>query len=204
MHRSFLPTALLLTIFGLTSCVVPTQVRELQSVQAGKIYAGPILNITSPNSEGWYLLKSNPSGMAFSRHGSKAGDSFAAQVLIFNPPKTNSPEEFEALIVKGAQRDAETDRFSTTSFTHQFSSSRGYPCVQMKNISKDRHAQTGGNKSETLVMQNEHLYCRHPVQKNIGFAITYSHRGKDLHPNFENEAHSFIKGIQVPNNAASK
>ncbi|MEW6312692.1 MAG: hypothetical protein AB1513_01390 [Pseudomonadota bacterium] len=204
MSRSLLTAALSLAIVALSSCTVPTQVSESQNVPPGKVYAGPILNIAAPNSEGWQLLKSDPSGMAFARRGSASGESFAAQVAIFDPPQTNSPEEFEALIVKGAQSDAETERFSTKSFIHQFTSSRGYPCVQMKNISEDRQAEIGPNKTETLVMQNEHLYCRHPAQKNIGFAITYSHRGKDLHPDFENEAQSFIEGVQVPKNPTSK
>lgn len=204
MFHPLLTAALSLAIVGLSSCAVPTQVRESQNVPPGKVYSGPTLNIAAPNSEGWQLLKSDPSGMAFARRGSASGESFAAQVTIFDPPQTNSPEEFEALIVKGAKSDAETDRFSTKSFTHQFTSSRGYPCVQMKNISEDRQAKSGPNKTETLVMQNEHLYCRHPAQKNIGFAITYSHRGKDLHPEFENEAHSFIEGVQVLKNPTSK
>lgn len=204
MFRSLLIGALSLAIVGLSACAVPAQARKSQNVPPGKVYSGSTLNITAPNSEGWQLLKSDPSGMAFARRGSASGESFAAQVTIFDPPQTNSPKEFEALIVKGAQSDLETDRFSTKTFTHQFTSSRGYACVQMKNVSEDRQAKSGPNKTETLVMQNEHLYCRHPTQKNIGFAITYSHRGKDLHPNFENEAHSFIEGIQVPNNPTSK
>lgn len=204
MFRSLFIVTLSLTIIGLSACAVSTPVREFPNVPPGKVYSGPILNIAAPNSEGWQLLKSDPSGMAFARRGSASGESFAAQVAIFDPPQTNSPEEFEALIVKGAQSDAETDRFSTKTFTHQFTSARGYACVQMKNISEDRQAKSGPNKTESLVMQNEHLYCRHPVQKNIGFAITYSHRGKELHPDFENEAHSFIEGVQVPNNPTSK
>ena len=204
MSRSLLMSALSSAIVALSACAVPTQVREFQNVPAGKVYSGPILNITAPNSEGWQLLKSGPSGMAFGRRGSVPGESFAAQVAIFDPPQTDSPEEFEALIVRGAQGDAETNRFSTSKFTHQFSAARGYPCVQMQNISEDRQAKTGPNKTETLVLQNEHLYCRHPVQKNIGFAITYSHRGKSLHPDFQKEADSFIEGVLVPSNSSSK
>jgi hypothetical protein len=204
MFRSFLKITILLAIAGITACAGPSPVRESQNVPPGKIYAGPVLNITAPNSEGWQLLKSDPSGWAFARRGSSPGESFAAQVAIFNPPQTDSPEEFEALIVKGAQADAETERFRTKSFTHKFTSTRGYSCVQMNNISEDTQARSGPNKTESLVMQNEHLYCRHPVRKDIGFAITYSHRGKELHPGFQTEAHSFIEGIQVPSTPPSK
>jgi hypothetical protein len=204
MFRLLLISRFLLAIVGLSACAVPTSVRESQNMPPGKVYAGKILNIAAPNSEGWQLLKSSPSGMAFARSGDASGESFVAQVVIFDPPQTDSPEEFEAFIVKAAQSDAETDRFSTSNFKHKFTSARGYPCVQMQNISEDRQAKTGSNKIETLVLQNEHLYCRHPVQKNIGFAITYSHRGKNLYPDFEKEAHSFIDGVLVPNNSSSK
>lgn len=204
MFRSLLIGALSLAIVGLSACAVPNQVRESQNVPPGKVYAGKILNIAAPNSEGWQQMKSDPSGMAFARKGNAPGESFAAQVAIFDPPQTDSPEEFEAFIVKGSQGDAETDRFSTRKFTHQFTSARGYPCVQMQNISEDRQAKTGPNNTETLILQNEHLYCRHPVQKNIGFAITYSHRGKNLHPDFKTEARSFIEGVLVPSNPSVK
>jgi len=198
MFRSRVTATLLLTIIGLSACVVSAPARKFPEVQPGTVYRGPMLNIATPNSEGWHMLKSDPSGVAFARNGNAPGESFAAQVAIFNPPQTDSPEEFEALIVKGAKSDAETERFSTSKFTHQFTSARGYPCVQMENISEDRQAKTGPNKTETLVLQNEHLYCRHPVKKNIGFAITYSHRGTSLYPDFQKEAQSFIEGIQVP------
>jgi hypothetical protein len=143
MFRSLLISALSLAIVGLSACAVPTQVREFQNVPPGKVYAGTILNIAAPNSEGWQLLKSDPSGMAFGRKGNAPGESFTALVAIFDPPQSDSPEEFEAFIVKGAQSDAETDRFSTSNFTHQFTSVRGYPCVQMLNISEDRQDKNG-------------------------------------------------------------
>ncbi|MCC6141478.1 MAG: hypothetical protein IT389_12785 [Nitrospira sp.] len=205
MFRSFLKAITLLAVASITaSCAGPSQVREPQNVPPGKLYAGPIINITAPNSEGWQLLKSDSSGLAFGRRGNAPDESFTAQVATFNPPQTDSPEEFESLMVKGAQSDANTERFQTKSFTHKFTSARGYPCVQMNNISEDTKAQSGPNKTEPLIMQNEHLYCRHPVRKNIGFVVIYSHRGKELHPDFQTEAHSFIEGIQVPSTPSSK
>lgn len=198
MFRSRVIATLLLITIGLSACVVSAPARKFPEVKPGMVYRGPILNITAPNSVGWHMVKSDPSGVAFARNGNAPGESFAAQVAIFEPPQTDSPEEFEALIVKGVKSDAETERFSTSNFTHQFSVTRGYPCVQMQNISEDRQAKTGPNKTETLALQNEHLYCRHPLQKSIGFAIIYSHRGKSLYPDFQKEAQSFIEGIQVP------
>jgi len=198
MFRSTFIVALSMAIVVLAACAVSNPAREYPSVMPGMVYRGTVLNIAAPNSEGWHLLGSSPSRMAFARNGDGPGECFIAQVVMFNPPQTNSPEEFEALIVQGVQSDANTDRFSTKQFTHQFTSARGYPCVQMQNISEDRQAQIGPNKIEKLILQNEHLYCRHPIQKNIGFAMTYSHRGESLYPDFQKEAQSFIEGIQVP------
>ena len=196
MSRLLLISVLSFAVVGLSACAVPELISG--SVPPGKVYSGPILNVTAPNSEGWHLVKKDSSGMVFARSGSASGESFVALVAIFDPPQTDSPKEFETIIVKSAQGDVETNRFSVIKFTHQFTAVRGYPCVQMQDVSEDRQANTGQNKTEILVLQSEHLYCRHPVQKNIGFAITYSHRGKSLHPNFQKEAHSFIEGVLVP------
>jgi hypothetical protein len=191
-------------ILVLTACATSTSVHDSKFIPPGKLFEGLVINITAPKSEGWKLLKSEPSVWIFGRRGSTPGESFAAMVAMFDPPQTDSPENFEALIVQGAQADSNTERFRTKTFTHQFTSARGYPCVQMSNISEDTQAQSGPNKTETLIMQNEHLYCRHPERKNIGFAITYSHRGKEMYPDFQAEAHSFIEGIQVPSAPTSK
>jgi hypothetical protein len=198
MFNYFLKVTSLLIIMDITACAGPSPVREAQYVPPGKVYVGSIINTTAPNSEGWQLLKYDQSGLAFGRRGTALGESFAASVSLFEPPQTDLTEEFESLIVEGAQSDADTERFQTKSFTHQFILARGYPCVQIHNITDDTGARGGPNKTQTLIMQSAHLYCRHPIRKNIGFAITYSHRGKGLHPTFQTEADSFIDGIQVP------
>jgi hypothetical protein len=137
--------------------------------------------------------------MAFVRPGIARGESFAALVTMFPLEQTNSPEEFEALIVKQASGDANTQRFSTTELSRSYSEERGYPCVHMHNVSTDREAQIGGGKTEVLVLENEHLYCRHPVQTDTGFVITSTYRGRGRYPQLRAEAVSFMEGIQVPN-----
>ena len=187
----------LFSVCLLSACTTSTH--KPQPVSAGKIFEGDLLNVTAPNSNEWHLLESSFRGIAFARFGNEPGESFIAQVTIFfNPPQTDSPEKFEALIVKGAQSDLETERFSTSAYTHEYSDSRGYPCVLLHNISEDRRADTGKGGIKTLILQNEHLYCRHPVRKDLGFAITYSHRGNSLYHDLKKEAQEFIDGVQVP------
>lgn len=137
--------------------------------------------------------------MSFARRGHEPNESFAAVLAMFDlSQQTNSPAEFEALIIKQASHDLETERFSTSTFEHRYSEARGYPCVQIHNVSEDKQAQVGGGRTERLILENEYLYCRHPVRTDTGFAIGYSHRGSSLYPNLRVEAQSFIEGVQVP------
>lgn len=183
-------------ILASSGCAVSPQ---FESVPPGKTYGGSYINITAPKSENWKLVQSSPAGMAFARRASEEGESFVASVAIFNLPETTSPEGFEELIVEQAGRDLETSRFTTSEFTHSYTEARGYPCVETHNISKDKKAQTGGGNTSTLILENYHLYCRHPVRTNTGFDIAYSHRGTSRHPNLRSEAQAFIQGVQVPN-----
>jgi len=191
---------IVILIISLSACASRNSAQKNPNVPPGKVYSGKVLNITAPKSDGWKLLQASPQGMAFGKQGDIPTESLAARVLKFDPPQTDSPEEFESLIVEGAKSDADTERFSTKHFSHKFSSSRGYPCVRIKNVSEDKQARNNLGTVEVLVLRNEHLYCRHPMRKDVGFVITYSHRGKNEPNNFQKEAQSFIDGTQVPNN----
>lgn len=197
--------AVSITIFSLSTSIIFAQSRAYQDVPPGKVFEGKILNITAPNSEGWKLAKADSSGMAFGRRlPEKIKESTIASVAVFAAPQTDIPDEFEAAIVNSAKVDANNERFTTSTFTHKFTNVRGYPCVQMQNISEDKNAQTSPTTTETQIIQNEHLYCRHPSQRNLGFAISYSHRGFSQNKDFSKEAASFIEGVFVPSTTTSK
>lgn len=198
MFCGFVLASVVLTTLGLSACTAPAPGRNVETVPPGMVYAGSYINVSAPNSEGWHLQESSGRTMTFFRRGDAPNESFVAYVVWFDLPQTKSPKEFETLIVQRASHDLATSRFSTTEFSHQYSDERGYPCVQAHNVSEDRQARTEPNKTETLVLENENLYCRHPVRANTGFVITYSHRGSSLYPNFQREAQAFIEGVQVP------
>ena len=187
-----------LAVALVSACAPSVRTRGLPRVPAGSFYPGTYINITAPRSDGWHLVESSDRGMTFARSGTASGESFTAQVLIFPLEPTSSPEEFEALVVEQATRAANTQRFSTTDLSHSYSEARGFPCVKMHNVSIDREAQIGGGRTEVLILENEHLYCRHPVRTATGFVISYSHRGRVRHPQLQAEAMSFIEGVQVP------
>ena len=188
---------------ALSGCASPKAAHDPVPVPAGKAYFGHYLNVMAPKSESWHLLESTGSKIAFARAGNAPGESFIAEVTLFRLGPTESAKDFEAFIVKKASADANTKRFTTTEFSHRYSTARGYPCVRIHNVSIDRQAQVGGGKVESLILENENFYCRHPVHSDMGFVITYSHRGKTRYPKFEAEAISFEEGVQIASVPAS-
>lgn len=177
---------LLLISFLLSSCAGMTHSRE--PVSPGFLYESKFLNVRAPNSEGWFVVTS-PSGREFARSGKEENETFAGQVLFFPLKETGSKAELVSQIKK-AFEDGDTGRYEKIESQFKYSSQRKYPCVSVEKVDKDK-------KFNSYLLQTKGLYCRHPVSKNAGFAIVFSHRGASLYPNFKAEAKSFIKGVQV-------
>jgi hypothetical protein len=199
MNKARIRIAVLMFLpFALSSCVSTGPSRNVQPVPAGYLYEGDYINVRVPNSDGWHLLKSNPSGMEFARSGTEVGESFGAQVLMFSLANTHENKEFVALIKDGFEADTNSERFEVVESAFQYTDQRGYPCVSVVSIVKDKQAKTSPTQREELLLQSNSLYCRHPVRQETGFSIIYSHRGHSLYPNIDGEANEFISGVQVP------
>ncbi len=184
-------------IMTLSSCVTAPSLSP-KPVSAGYLYEGSYINIHAPNSNGWFLVSSSQDGIEFARSGVEKGESFAAQVLMFSLPQTQSEQEFIAIIKEGFEFDTHSERFSEIVSKFQYSKERGYPCVTVSSVVEDRQAKTSVNRIEKLILQSNSLYCRHPVRQETGFAIIYSHRGKVRFSTLDAEAENFINGVQVP------
>jgi hypothetical protein len=163
----------------------------------GQLFAGKLLNVRAPNSAGWRLVKSQESGLAFARSGSSSNESYVAQVSIFALAESNSPEEFVALIRKGAEADAPPDRFKNLESSYEYTNQRGYDCVKVVGVTEDTEARTSLFKRESLKLQVISLYCRHPKEPGAAFMAGLSHRGKTLDSDLRPLAESFIDGVQV-------
>lgn len=184
--------------FALSSCASTSPPGDFRAVPAGNLYEGSYISVRSPNSDGWYLLNSSPSGMEFARSGSEAGETFGAQVLMFKLANTGDEEEFVTLIRKGYEADTSSERFTVVESAFKYTDQRGYPCVSVASLIKDKQAKTSPTQKEELLLQSDSLYCRHPVHQETGFSIIYSHRGTSRYPNMAVEAKDFISGVQVP------
>lgn len=195
--RADLITLTIIFTVPLASCVTAPS-HAPQPVPSGYLYEGSYINVLAPNSDGWYLINSNPSRMEFARSGREPNESYAAQVIMFPLPKTENGQEFLSLIKNGFENDTDQTRFEIQESNYQYTEVRGYPCVELHYVVKDKQAQTSPTHRESLLLRAESLYCRHPVRQNTGFSIIYSHRGVSLSSSFDAEAQEFINGVQVP------
>ncbi len=197
MKNKYQSAVLLLLSLALVSCATGPA-RTPKPVPAGYLYEGGYINVRVPNSDGWHLVTSSSAGMEFARSGGEPGESFAAQVFMFPLEETRNSNEFLSLIKEGFEKDTDPKRYEMIESDIKYSEDRGYPCARLNYVTKDKQAQTSPTSREVLILQAESLYCRHPIRKNTGFSIIYSHRGKSTYSNIREEAQDFISGVQVP------
>lgn len=164
-------------------------------VAPGQLFPGSYLEVRAPASAGWRLAQSSGSGMMFARAGRNSRESCIAQVSMFALEPTGTAEEFTALVRKLVERDTDPDRFDVQQISFNYVDKRPYACVRYHSVVLDR---SPPGRKRPLLLETDGLYCRHPRRTETGFAVLYSHRGEQAHVDQQNEAESFIRGIQVP------
>ena len=155
----------------------------------------PYMSVKRPTGE-WKLYASSDDAVTFTRGGD--GDSYVASIMLFGMGPANTPEEYEALIRKGAANDVDPKdpgRYELLEQSIKYSNERPYPCVRYKAASMDKGAHgTVGPQ----VLELAGLYCRHPMDASVGAAIMYSHRGTTRHADLGAEAQTFIENAVLP------
>jgi len=179
-------------IAGLTHAQSPGQ-----PVTPKQLFPSSILNVYAPDSDGWVITGAASNGISFGKRGAESGETYGAQVVIFEMPPTTSNEELVSFVKKRIAAMNPPPRFQETNSNYQYIEDRGYPCVNVHIAFDDTAAVTPAGK-EQLKLQVMSLYCRHPVQQQLGFFVAYSHRGKVTDDQIKSAAKSFIEAINVP------
>src|SRR5207244_1005584 len=65
-----------------------------QAVTPKQQFPSSLLNVYSPDSEGWIVTNTGQNGIAFGKRGNEANETYGAQVIIFEMPPADSSEEF--------------------------------------------------------------------------------------------------------------
>ena len=188
---------ILLLIIGCLIASVGHAQSSGQAVTPKQLFPSSILNVYSPDSEGWVITGAASNGIAFGKGGANSNETYGAQVVIFEMSPTTSNEELVSIVKKRIAAMNPPPRFRETSSNYQYTENRGYPCVNV-HIDFDDTAAVTSNGKKQLKLQVISLYCRHPAQQQLGFFAAYSHRGKTADDQIETAAKSFIEGINVP------
>lgn len=157
-------------------------------------YEGSYIDIHSPNSNSWNVVKKSQSQISFAKKGFDE-ESYVAQVVFFPLEKTNSDKEFLEQIRSQTSINSNNQRYKLIKSSAELYKKRSYPCVITKQLVEDTQAKTGFFSKDTLLMETKSLYCKDPKREKAGFLIGYSFRGKVLNPHLNDEADSFIKGV---------
>jgi len=188
---------ILLLIIGCLIASVGHAQSSGQAVTPKQLFPSSILNVYSPDSEGWVITGAASNGIAFGKRGANSNETYGAQLVIFEMSPTTSNEELVSIVKKRIAAMNSPPRFRETSSNYQYTENRGYPCVNVHIDFDDTAAVTPTGK-EQLKLQVISLYCRHPAQQQLGFFAAYSHRGKTTDDQIETAARSFIEAIDVP------
>ena len=159
-------------------------------------FPNDLLNVQSPDSEGWVVTGVARNGIGFAKRGSESNETYAAQVILFEMSQTSSSDEFVDFVKRRIATMNPAPRFQETSSDFQFIESRGYPCVDVR-IAYDDNAAVTPTGKEQLRLKVIALYCRHPIKQELGFFAAYSYRGKAVDPQIESAAKNFIEATSV-------
>ncbi len=187
-------------LFALFTCLFALQVFAQspgQQLEPRQHFPSPILDIYSPDAEGWIFAGAGSNGLSFAKRGAVRDETYAAQVILFDFPPTDSDEEFVEFVKQRIAEMNPAPRFRELVSDYQYNGERGYPCVDVNMAFLDTEAVISGGTGE-LTLKVIARYCRHPEIQEIGFFAAYSYRGKQQDPGIEPDAESFIAAVTVP------
>ena len=168
------------------------------TLPANYFYDGSYIDIHSPNQKNWSLMAKDKTQVTFAKYGEKYNESYIARVVFFQIEKTNTEKELIEFFTTNALKSSNKERFDLLESDIKESKQRKYTCILGKMLYKDKMAKTRGNNKEILLMQVKSLYCIDPKRKSkdTGFMIGYSYRGERINSTFDEEADSFISGVE--------
>ena len=166
-------------------------------------FSSPLLQVYSPDSEGWSIRTRSNALLAFEKPGTAADQTYVATVQFFHLAAFPDAEAFTEFVREAVVKEAPTERFEILQSDVHYSEDRPYPCVKYRGVSVDKKSHVSLFVSKRLKFQMIALYCQHPNRPGVGFAVTYSSRG-EVEQNLDADAASFIDSVQITPVAVAK
>src|SRR4030095_12419671 len=98
------------------------------------LFSTNVLNVHSPDSDGWVFAGSGGNGISFAKRGAERNETFGAQAILIEMPETNSNNELIELVAKRIAVMNPSPRFREVTSSYEYSEDRGYPCVNVRMI----------------------------------------------------------------------
>ncbi|MFZ5636476.1 MAG: hypothetical protein ACOY82_07785 [Pseudomonadota bacterium] len=178
------------------AALAPCRAQDLESTLPGTIYHGPMLDVAVPDGTGWMTIDNGVQGRLFERRGERRHTTIIASATFFPLEPNLDDAGFEAQVRADIAHQAAEDRFEPVESSVSYDESRGYPCIVYAAVVRDTAAQVGGDRTRDLILEMRALYCRHPHDAALAFALIYSHRGKQRDPAFAAAAEGFFAGAK--------
>jgi hypothetical protein len=167
------------------------------AIKPGQVFSNPIVQIRAPTSEGWFGISQDAYRIAFGKSGAERDESYVATVILFRIPDFADTDEFTNFAKQEIEKDSPTSRFDVLESVVQYSAERSYPCVKHHGTALDKKSAVFGFHRKPLRLEVVSLYCQHPYRPNLGFMVSFSHRGGGEDPYFAGDAEKFINGVQA-------
>ena len=120
-----------------------------------------------------------------------------AALSLFRHPVFQDADAFTEYVREGVIKESPAGRFQVIESSVQYSSEREYPCVRYHGISIDREARTSAFSRKKMRFEIIALYCEYPSKPELGFAVSFSHRGGSDEVQIDDEAATFINSVQA-------
>jgi hypothetical protein len=167
-----------------------------QTVEPGRVFPGPRLDIRAPLSAGWRLTRSNNDGLTFARSDAM-GRTALAEVRVMtltSDRQIRDLVEFARMLIE--RRTGAPPRFQDVDIQVTATSEREYPCVRSRASVLDTQARTLEGMRSLPIMARD-LVCLVPGEPDLLVNISYVQRGGLADDAFETEAATFIDGVKT-------
>lgn len=146
-------------------------------IASGTPMPGPLLDLASPEGDGWYLRTAENGDLTFAREGRQRDASEVATVQTFGI----DPEADDAAFRKAVESElaigrGPAPRFETLESAMVTVLIDGVECIRSLDLIRDNAAEVGRGKTRVMLIDVHGTYCRHPVKRSLGLAFVYSVR----------------------------
>ena len=155
----------------------PVAADELRTVVPGTPMPGPLLDLASPEGDGWVLNTAENGDLTFMREGRQRDSSEIASVQAFGI----DAEADDAAFRKAVENEiaigrGPAPRFETLESAMVMVMIDGVECIRSLDLIRDNAAQVGRGKTRVMLIDVHGTFCRHPAKRSLGLAIIYSVR----------------------------